>query len=110
MLPIDPSALTHNLNHVTLQRWLPFTEQTFTRGWGGVVIFHLMLGEYFFTNEKIYFIEGRGTRHFAYRRHTDTTTHKDSSPHFYQTEEVFYYTEALVLFPIANVNIFFSPA
>ena len=36
------------------------------------------------------------------------TTHVDSPPHFYLTEEVFCYTEALVLFPNANVNIFFS--
>lgn len=32
----------------------------------------------------------------------------DSSTHFYLTEDVFYYTEALVLFCNANVNIFFS--
>lgn len=32
----------------------------------------------------------------------------DSSTHFYLAEEVFYYTEALVLFCNANVNIFFS--
>lgn len=36
------------------------------------------------------------------------TTHTDSSSHFYLTKEVFYYTEALVLFCNANVNIFFS--
>lgn len=36
------------------------------------------------------------------------TTHMDSTPRFYLTEEVFYYTEALVLFSNANVNIFFS--
>lgn len=35
------------------------------------------------------------------------TTHTDSS-HLYQTKEVFYYTEALVLFCNANINIFFS--
>lgn len=45
---------------------------------------------------------------FAYRRHKKMTTHMDSSPRFYLTEEVFYYTEALVLFSNANVNIFFS--
>lgn len=38
--------------------------------------------------------------------HKEMTTHEDSS--FYLTEEVFYYTEALVLFCNANVNIFFS--
>lgn len=37
----------------------------------------------------------------------EMTTHMNSSSHFPQ-KEVFYYTEALVLFCNANVNIFFS--
>lgn len=51
------------------------------------------------------FVEGKGRDSFAYIR--KMTAHTDSSTHFYPTEDVFYYTEALVLFCNANVNIFF---
>lgn len=74
-------------------------------GWGD--IFHSTVG-IFFINEKSYFVEGKERVSFAYRRHKKMTTHMDSLPRFYLTEEVFYYTEALVLFSNANVNIFFS--
>lgn len=53
-------------------------------------------------------LKAKGGDSFAYIRHKEMTAHSDSSPHFYLTEEVFYYTEALVLFCNANVNIFFS--
>lgn len=52
--------------------------------------------------------KGEVVLHTEDMRKRQTHTDSSSSPRFYLTEEVFYYTEALVLFCNANVNIFFS--